>query len=58
MILFTFFLFLFCSLSSMEKNEYHVWVHGSRHAKYLPEDQIHSLSSYFRKCELTENNGS
>lgn len=58
MILFTFFLFLFCSLSSMEKNEYHIWVNGSRHAKYLPEDQIHSLSSYFRKCELTEKNGS
>lgn len=58
MVLFTFFLFLFCSLSSMEKNEYHIWVHGSRHAKYLPGDQIHSLSSYFRKCELTENNGS
>ena len=54
MILFTFFLFLFCSLSSMQKNEYHIWVHGSRHAKYLPGDQIHSLSSYFRKCELSK----
>jgi hypothetical protein len=56
MVLLTFFLFLFCSLSSMEKNEYHIWVHGSRHAQYVFTDQMHSLGSYFRKCELQKSN--
>lgn len=52
MLFFTFFLFLFCFLSSMNKEEYHIWVHGSR---YLLLDQMHSLGSYFRKCELNKN---
>lgn len=55
MLIFTFFLFLFCSLSSMENAEYNIWVHGSRHAKYLPIDQLHSLGSCFRKCEIEQN---
>lgn len=55
MLLFTFFLFLFCSLSSMDNQEYNIWVHGSRHPKYLLLDQMYSLGSYFRRCGLDKN---
>lgn len=49
---FFFFFIFFCEL--VFANDYHIWVHGSRDARYILSDQWHEVRHVLKKNHLNE----